>query len=103
MPDGVWQVLQGRTSAPLPAVTIMGTPGCAAGAAAGAPPPPPPPGGGGAGASGSGVMKAQPGPGASAAIAANGNSAPAASRTPTIFFMQSSRFKRPPDMGRSNL
>src|SRR6266700_5466311 len=87
MPEGVWQVLQGRTSAPLPANTIIGTPGCAAGAAAGAPPPPPPPAG--AGALASGVMKAQSGPGASAAIAVSGNKALASNHA--NFFMGSLR------------
>src|SRR6266852_7827892 len=89
MPDGVWQVLHGRTSAPLPASTIMGTPGWAAGAAAGAPPPPPPPAAAGAGALGSGVMKAQSGPGASAAIAVSGNKALASNHA--NFFMGSLR------------
>src|ERR1700682_4444339 len=88
IPGGVWQVLQGRTSAPLPASTIMGTPGCAAGAAA-APPPPPPPPAAGAGALGSGVMKAQSGPGASAAIAVSGNKALASNHA--NFFMGSLR------------
>src|SRR5215470_14533559 len=82
-PDGVWQVLQGRTSAPLPAATICGTPSCAAGAAAGAPPPPPP--AAGAGASGLGVMNAQSGPGASAAKATSGNTAPTSSAQTTLF------------------
>src|SRR5882757_2244130 len=90
MPEGVWQVLHGRTSAPLPASTIIGTPGCAAGAAAGAPPPPPPPpAAAGAGALGSGVMKAQSGPGASAAIAVSGNKALASNHA--NFFMGSLR------------